>query len=326
MTRTKAIRVHQTGGPEVLRLEEIEVPAPGPGEALIHHTAIGVNYIDTYHRSGLYALNLPTGLGSEGAAIVEAIGPGVMEVSVGDRVAYASGPVGAYAGRRVIPADRLVRIPSSISDEQAASMMLKGLTAQYLLRRTCRVKPGDTILVHAAAGGVGIILSQWARHLGATVIGTAGSDEKVAIAKANGCTHAINYRVEKFSEAVRRITDGRGVEVVYDGVGKDTFVESLDCLAPFGLMASFGNASGPVAPFNIMLLAQKGSLFLTRPTLFTYIQRREDLVAGAEELFGVVSMGVVRVEVQQRFPLAEAARAHEELEARRTVGSTVLMP
>jgi NADPH2:quinone reductase len=326
MTRTKAIRVHQTGGPEVLRLEEIEVPPPGRGEALIRHTAIGVNYIDTYHRSGLYALNLPTGLGSEGAAIVEAIGPGVTEASVGDRVAYASGPVGAYAGWRVIPADRLVRIPSSISDDQAASMMLKGLTAQYLLRRTYRVKPGDRILVHAAAGGVGSILAQWARHLGATVIGTAGSDEKVAIAKAHGCAHAVNYRVEKFSEAVRRITEGRGVHAVYDGVGKDTFVESLDCLAPFGLMASFGNASGPVAPFNIMLLAQKGSLFLTRPTLFTYIQRREDLVAGAEELFGVVSMGVVRVEVKQRFPLAEAARAHEALEARRTVGSTVLMP
>ncbi|MGE4053800.1 MAG: quinone oxidoreductase [Vicinamibacterales bacterium] len=324
--KTKAIRVHQTGGPEVLRFEEVELPPPGAGDVLIRQTAIGLNYIDTYHRSGLYPLPLPTGLGSEGAGIVEQVGPNVTDLAVDDRVAYASGPLGAYAERRIVPADRLVRLPPAISDDQAASMMLKGMTAQYLLRRTYRVKAGDTILVHAAAGGVGLIVCQWARHLGATVIGTAGSDEKLATARAHGCNHVINYRTEKFSEAVKRITNGKGVQVVYDGVGKDTFIESLDCLMPLGMMVSFGNASGPVAPVNIMLLAQKGSLFLTRPTLFTHILKREDLVASAEDLFGTVASGDVTIKVNQRYPLAEAARAHADLEARKTTGSTVLVP
>jgi len=322
----KAIRVHETGGPEVLRWEDVEVPAPGQGEVLIHHTAVGLNYIDTYHRSGLYPLPLPTGLGSEAAGIVEAVGAGVTGFKTGDRVAYGSGSPGAYAEKKVALADRLVKIPAGVTDEQAASMMLKGMTAQYLVRRTYKVKAGDAILVHAAAGGVGVILCQWAHHLGATVIGTVGSDAKGAVAKAHGCTHVINYRTTKFLEEVKQLTDGKGVQVVYDGVGKDTFLESLDCLAPLGLMASFGNASGPVPPFNIGLLAQKGSLFLTRPTLFTYVQKREDLVATAEELFGVVGKGAVTIEVNQRYALKDAAQAHRDLEARKTTGSTVLIP
>jgi NADPH2:quinone reductase len=322
----KAIRVHETGGPEVLRWEDVEVPAPGQGEVLIHHTAVGLNYIDTYHRSGLYPLPLPTGLGSEAAGIVEAVGAGVTGFKTGDRVAYGSGSPGAYAEKKVALADRLVKIPAGVTDEQAASMMLKGMTAQYLVRRTYKVKAGDTILVHAAAGGVGLILCQWAHHLGATVIGTVGSDAKGAVAKAHGCTHVINYRTTKFLEEVKQLTDGKGVQVVYDGVGKDTFLDSLDCLAPLGLMASFGNASGPVPPFNIGLLAQKGSLFLTRPTLFTYVQKREDLVATAEELFGVVGKGAVTIEVNQRYALKDAAQAHRDLEARKTTGSTVLIP
>lgn len=323
---SRAIRVHEPGGPDVLRWEEVDVPEPGPGQVLIRHTAIGLNYIDTYHRSGLYPQPLPTGLGTEGAGVVEAVGPEVGEFTPGDRVAYGSGPLGAYSERRVVPAERLVPIPDGISDEQAASMMLKGMTAQYLLRRTYRVKPGDTILVHAAAGGVGLILCQWAKFLGATVIGTVGSEEKGALARAHGCSHVINYRTSKFPEEVKRLTHGRGVPVVYDGVGKDTFLDSLDCLQTFGLMASFGNASGAVPPFNIMALAQKGSLFLTRPTLFTYIQKREDLIATADDLFGVVLSGDVTIEVNQRYPLAEARRAHEDLEARKTTGSTVLVP
>ncbi len=323
---SKAIQVHEPGGPDVLRWEDVEVPEPGPGQVLIRHTAIGLNYIDTYHRSGLYPQPLPTGLGTEAAGIVEAVGPGVVELGAGDRVAYGSGPLGAYSERRVAPADRLVRLPEGITDEQAASMMLKGMTAQYLLRRTYRVKAGDTILVHAAAGGVGLILCQWARHLGAQVIGTVGSDQKGALARAHGCAHVINYRTSTFSEEVKRLTDGRGVPVVYDGVGKDTFLDSLDCLQTFGMMVSFGNASGAVPPFNIATLAQKGSLFLARPTLFTYIQKREDLLATADDLFGVVLSGEVRIEVNQRYPLAEARRAHEDLEARKTTGSTVLVP
>jgi len=323
---SKAIRVHEVGGPEVLRWEDVDVPAPGPGQVVIRHGAIGLNYIDTYHRSGLYPQPLPTGLGTEGAGVVEAIGPGVTEFRPGDRVAYGSGPLGAYSERRVMPAERLVPIPDGVSDDLAASMMLKGMTAQYLLRRTYRVKSGETILVHAAAGGVGLILCQWAKYLGATVIGTVGSDEKAALARASGCTHVINYRTSKFPDEVKRITNGRGVPVVYDGVGKDTFLDSLDCLQPFGLMASFGNASGAVPPFNIMTLAQKGSLFLTRPTLFTYIAKREDLIATADDLFGVVLSGDVRIGVNQRYPLSEARRAHEDLEARRTTGSTVLIP
>jgi NADPH2:quinone reductase len=323
---TNAIRVHETGGPDALTWEAVELPAPGPGEVVLRHTAIGLNYIDTYHRSGLYPQPLPTGIGSEAAGIVEALGPGVSDLAPGDRVAYASGPLGAYAERRVAPADRLVRIPDEITDEQVASMMLKGMTAQYLLKRTYQVKPGDTILVHAAAGGVGLILSQWARHLGARVIGTAGSDEKAALALANGCAHAINYRATRFADEVKRLTGGAGVQVVYDGVGKDTFLDSLDCLAPFGLMASFGSASGAVAPVNIMLLAQKGSLFLTRPTLFTHIQKRHDLVATADDLFDAVRAGAVTITVNQRYRLADAVRAHADLEARKTTGSTVLLP
>ena len=323
---TKAIRVHEAGGPEVLRWEDVDVPAPGPGDVLIRHTAIGLNYIDTYHRSGLYPLPLPTGLGCEGAGVVEAVGPGVTDLRTGERVAYGSLSPGAYAEKRLAPADRLVKIPEGITDDQAASMMLKGMTAQYLVRRTYRVKAGDTVLMHAAAGGVGLILCQWAHHLGATVIGTVGSDAKGAVARAHGCTHVINYRTTKFAEDVKRLTDGKGVQVVYDGVGKDTFLDSLDCLAPLGLMASFGNASGPVAPFNIALLAQKGSLFVTRPTLFTYVQKREDLLASAGELFEVVSTGAVTVEINQRYALKDAAEAHRDLEARKTTGSTVLIP
>jgi len=322
----KAIRIHKTGGPEVLSWDDVDVPAPKAGEALVRHTAIGLNYIDTYHRSGLYPLPMPTSIGGEGAGVVEAVGDGVKEVAVGDRVAYGNSPPGAYAEKRVLPAHRLVKLPTGVSDRQAASMMLKGLTSWYLIRRTHRVKPGETILMHAAAGGVGLILCQWAKHLGATVIGTVGSDDKVAVAKAHGCAHVINYRKEKFPERVKEITGGKGVPVVYDGVGKDTFEGSLDCLAPLGLMASFGNASGPVGPVNIMLLAQKGSLFLTRPTLFTYVAKREDLVAAADELFEVVGKGIVKIEVNQSYALKDAAQAHRDLESRKTTGSTVLLP
>jgi NADPH2:quinone reductase len=323
----KAIRVHETGGPDVMRWEEVEIPAPKAGEVVLRQTAVGLNYIDTYHRSGLYTLPLPTGLGGEGAGVVEDVGPGVTDLRPGDRVAYGNAPPGSYAEKRIIPADRLVKLPAGISDEQAASMMLKGMTAQYLLRRTYRAQAGDTVLVHAAAGGVGLILCQWAKHLGVTVIGTTSTDEKAALAKANGCHHVIKYDASmKFADEVKRLTGGRGVRVVYDGVGKDTFVESLDCLQPFGLMASFGNASGPVPPVNIMLLAQKGSLFLTRPTLFTYVQKREDLVATADDLFGVVLAGGVKISVNQRYALKDAAQAHRDLEARKTTGSTVLLP
>jgi NADPH2:quinone reductase len=320
------MRIHKTGGPEVLSWDDVEVAAPKEGEALVRHTAIGLNYIDTYHRSGLYPLPMPTSIGGEGAGIVEALGPGVSDIAVGDRVAYGNSPPGAYAEKRVMPAHRLVRLPKEINDRQAASMMLKGLTTQYLIRRTYRVKAGDTILMHAAAGGVGLILCQWAKHLGATVIGTVGSDDKVAIAKAHGCDHVINYRREKFPDRVKEITGGKGVPVVYDGVGKDTFEASLDCLSPLGLMASFGNASGAVPPVNIGLLAQKGSLFLTRPTLFTYVAKRADLVAAAEELFDVVRKGAVKIEINQVYELKDAAQAHRDLESRKTTGSTVLLP
>jgi NADPH:quinone reductase len=310
-----------------MRWEDVDLPAPAHGEVVVRHTAVGLNYIDTYHRSGLYPLPLPTGLGGEGAGLIEAVGPGVTDFVAGDRVAYGSAPPGSYSERRVVPVNRLVKIPAGVTDEQAASMMLKGMTAQYLLRRTYRVQGGDTILVHAAAGGVGLILCQWARHLGATVIGTVGSPEKAVLAKAHGCNHVINYRTTtKYSDEVKQFTGGEGVRVVYDGVGQDTFLESLDCLMPFGLMASFGNASGPVAPINIMLLAQKGSLFLTRPTLFTYVQRREDLVASAQDLFDVVAKGAVKIEVHQRYALKDATQAHRDLEDRKTTGSTVLIP
>lgn len=319
------IRIHQNGGPEQMRWEEVTVGDPGPGEVRVRNTAIGLNFIDTYHRSGLYQLPLPLVLGSEGAGVVEAVGPKVKEFKVGDRVAYAQ-PIGAYAEVLLRPVARLVKIPAGIKDETAAAMMLKGMTAWYLCRRTYRVKKGDTIVVHAAAGGVGQILCQWAKHLGATVIGTVGSDEKVALAKKAGCKHVVVMSREKLSERVKAITKGRGVPVVYDGVGKDTFMESLDCLAPLGLMASFGNASGAVAPVNIGILAQKGSLFLTRPTLVNYTSAREDLLTAARELFAVVKKGAVKITINQRYPLREAAQAHRDLESRKTTGSTVLLP
>ena len=324
---SKAIRIHATGGPEQLRWEEVEVPAPAAGEALIRQTAVGVNYIDVYHRTGLYPVaGPPSGIGMEGAGVVEAVGPGVGEVAAGDRVAYAGGPIGAYAERRVMPADRLVKLPEGISDRQAAAIMLKGMTAEYLLRRTHRVERGETILFHAAAGGVGLIACQWAKHLGATVIGTAGSDEKAELARAHGCDHVIVYSRESFPERVRALTGGAGVPVVYDSVGAATFDGSLDCLAPLGLLVSFGNASGPVPPFNLAMLSMKGSLFITRPTLMTYTAKREDLVASASALFEVVRSGAVKVEINQTYPLAEAARAHRDLEARKTTGSTLLLP
>lgn len=319
------IRIHQNGGPEQMRWEEVIIGDPGPGEVRVRNTAIGLNFIDTYHRSGLYPMPLPMVLGSEGAGVVEAVGPKVKEFKVGDRVAYAQ-PIGAYAEVLIRPVARLVKIPAGVKDETAAAMMLKGMTAWYLCRRTYRVKKGDTIVVHAAAGGVGQILCQWAKHLGATVIGTVGSDEKVALAKKVGCKHAVVMSREKLSERVKAITKGKGVPVVYDGVGKDTFMESLDCLQPRGIMASFGNASGAVPPVNIGILAQKGSLFLTRPTLVNYTSSREDLLTAARELFAVVKKGAVKIAVNQRYPLREAAQAHRDLESRKTTGSTVLLP
>jgi NADPH2:quinone reductase len=324
--RTHAIRIHRTGGPEVLSWEEIDLPEPRPGEVRVRQTAIGVNYIDTYHRSGLYPLpELPAVLGREAAGVVEALGPGVAGLRAGDRVAYALWP-GAYAELRNIPAAVLVPVPAGIDDRTAAAMMLKGLTAQYLLRRTHRVRAGEAILVHAAAGGVGSIACRWARHLGATVIGTVGTRDKAERARAHGCEHVIVYTEEDFVERVRAITAGAGVRVVYDSVGKDTFERSLDCLAPLGLMVSFGQSSGPVPPLAVGTLAEKGSLFLTRPTLQSYIAGREELLRAAEELFAVVREGAVRIDVNQTYPLREAARAHRDLEGRRTVGSSVLLP
>ncbi len=324
---THAIRIHHYGGPEMLRWEEVAVGDPGPGELRIRHGAIGLNYIDVYHRTGLYPLPaLPWTLGMEGAGRVEAVGPGVSEFKVGDRVAYASPPVGAYAEVRLMPADRVVALPDAIDERAAAAMLLQGMTAQYLLRRSYRVQAGDTILLHAAAGGVGLIASQWARHLGATVIGTVGSEAKATLARAHGCDHVIDYRRENIVERVREITGGAGVAVVYDSVGKDTFTDSLDCLRPLGMMVSFGNASGPVPAFEPGLLAAKGSLFFTRPSLMHYTARRADLLASAAELFAVVTSGAVKLEVNQTYPLAETAQAHRDLEARQTTGSTVLLP
>jgi len=323
----KAIRIHEYGGPEVMRWEEVEIGEPGPGQLRVRHGAVGLNYIDIYHRTGLYSLPaLPWTLGMEGAGQVEAVGDGVSEFKVGDRVAYASPPVGAYAEVRLIPADRVVALPTAIDDRTAAAMMLQGMTAQFLLRRTYRVQAGDTILLHAAAGGVGLLISQWARHLGATVIGTVGSDQKAELARAHGCHHVIVYSRENFVERVREVTDGQGVAVVYDSVGRETFMGSLDCLRPLGMMVSFGNASGPAPSFEPGILAAKGSLFLTRPTLMTYTAKRADLLASAAELFDVVGHGDVRVEIRQTYPLAEAAQAHRALEARQTTGSTVLLP
>ena len=320
-----AMRIYEHGGPEKLRWEQVEVGAPGEGQVRVRNKAVGLNFVDTYQRSGLYPMPLPFTPGSEGAGVVEAVGPKVKEFKVGDRVAYSS-PIGAYAEVVLRPAARLVKIPAGVDERTAAAMMLKGLTTQYLIRRTYRVKKGDTILMHAAAGGVGLILCQWAKALGATVIGTVGSDEKAALAKKAGCKHVIVTSREKFVDRVKEITKGKGVPVVYDGVGKDTFMDSLDCLSPLGLMASFGNASGAVTQFNPGVLAAKGSLFLTRPTLNTYSASREDLVKGASELFAVVKSGKVKISINQTYPLKDAAQAMSDLESRKTTGSTVLIP
>ncbi len=321
-----AIRFHRTGGPEVLQWEEVGVGEPGPGEVRVRHAAVGLNFIDTYHRSGLYPVPLPSGIGLEGAGTVETLGPGVTHLQVGDRVAYAGGPLGAYSEARLIPADRLIRLPDSLSFETGAAMMLQGLTAAYLLRRTFRVQKGDTVLIHAAAGGVGLIACQWAKALGATVIGTVSTEAKAELARAHGCDHPILYTREDFARRVRDITGGEGVPVVYDGIGKDTFTGSLDSLRPLGTMVSFGNASGPVGLIDPLLLSQKGSLFFTRPTLMHYTARRADLEALATELLGVLTSGQVKIEVHQRFPLQQAAAAHIALEGRQTTGSTVLLP
>ncbi|MFC7051343.1 quinone oxidoreductase family protein [Hansschlegelia quercus] len=322
----KAIRIHQTGGVDALKFEDVDIPAPAKGEAAIRHTAIGVNFIDVYHRTGLYPQATPFTLGSEGAGVVTAVGEAVTDVAVGDRVAYAGGPLGAYATERVIPADKLVKIPAGVSDEIAAAAMLKGMTAQYLLRRTFKVGPEHTILFHAAAGGVGQIACQWAAHLGATVIGTAGGPEKVALAKTKGCSHVIDYRSEDFVAKVREITEGKGVDVVYDSVGKDAFPGSLDCLKPRGLWASFGQSSGVVPDFSIGLLSQKGSLYATRAGLPHYTATRPELLATAEDLFDVIASGAVIIDIGRRVPLSQAAEAHKALEGRETTGSTILLP
>lgn len=322
---TKAIRIHTHGGPEVMKYENVPTPEPGPGEALIRHAAIGLNYIDVYFRTGLYkAPGMPLIIGQEGAGTVTAVGAGVTSVEPGDRVAYA-GPLGGYATDRVLPADRLVKLPDAIGFETGAAMMLQGMTAQYLLRRTYRVQAGETIVVHAAAGGVGLILCQWAKHLGATVIGVVSSAEKAALAHANGAAHTVIGAANLAAE-VKKITGGAMVPVVYDSVGKDTWNASLDCLAPLGLMISYGNASGPVPPFDLGVLSAKGSLYLTRPTLATYTAKRADLEAVAGDLFSVVGSGAVKIQVNQSFPLADAAKAHIALESRQTTGSTVLIP
>jgi NADPH2:quinone reductase len=322
----KAIRIEKQGGPEVMELRDIELPPPGKGELRIRHTAIGLNFIDTYHRSGLYPVKLPSGLGMEAAGVVEALGEGVTDFRIGDRVAYGSGPIGAYAQENNVAAGRTAKIPDGVSDEAAAAMMLKGMTAQFLLRQTFKVSKGDTILWHAAAGGVGLIATQWAKHLGCTVIGTVGTDDKVAIAKAHSCDHVINYRTENVVERVKDITGGKKLPVVYDGVGKDTFLTSLDCLHPRGLLVSFGNASGPVTGVDLGILAAKGSLFVTRPTMFHYTATDAEFKAVAQDLFDVVAKGGVRIEINQRYKLADAAQAHRDLEARKTTGATVLVP
>jgi NADPH2:quinone reductase len=324
MART--VRFHEKGGPEVLRVEDLPVGDPGPGEARVRQTAIGVNFIDTYHRSGLYPLPLPSGIGSEAAGIVEAVGTGVSVVRPGDRVAYAGGAPGAYAELRVLPADRLVRIPEGVSEEQAAAMMLKGMTVQYLIRRTYPVKANDVVLWHAAAGGVGLIACQWLKAIGATVIGTAGSDEKAALAREHGADHVIVYTREQFPARVRELTGGRGVPVVFDSVGKSTFMGSLDCLRPRGMLVAFGNASGAIPPFDLLLLSQKGSLYVTRPTLASYTANRAELEETAAELFEVVRSGKVAIEIGRTYPLEEAASAHRDLESRKTTGSVVLLP
>lgn len=322
----KAIKFHKTGGPEVMQYEDITLDAPGPGEVRLRHTAIGVNYLDTYYRSGAYPLPLPSGLGSEAAGVVEAVGEGVTTLKVGDRVAYGAGPIGSYSQARNMPANRLSKLPDTISDETAAAMMLKGMTVRYLLRETYKVKAGETILWHAVAGGVGLIAVQWAKHLGVRVIGTTSSPEKAALAKSMGCDEVINYTSENVAERVRELTDGKGVPVVYDGVGQATLNASLDSLSPFGLLVNFGSASGPVTGFDTGILAAKGSLYLTRPGLNTYFDSDEALQANVADLFDVVGSGAVRIEVNQTYPLADAVKAHQDLEGRKTTGSTILLP
>ncbi len=322
---TKAVRFHKTGGPEVLQLDDVQVGAPGQGQVRVRHTAIGVNFVDTYQRTGLYPMQLPQVAGNEGAGVVEAVGPGVTSLKAGDRVAY-TGQIGSYCGERLLPAERLVKIPEGVSDEQAASMMLKGMTVQYLIHRTYAVKAGDTVLWHAAAGGVGLIACQWLKALGATVIGTVGSAEKAKLAKAHGADHVIDYGKENFVARVKEITGGKGVPVVYDSVGKTTWEGSLDCLRPLGMWVTFGNASGPVPPLNTLVLAQKGSLFLTRPTLATYTASRADLEMTSKSLFDIVRSGKVKIEISARYKLADAAQAHRDLEGRKTTGSVILLP
>jgi NADPH:quinone reductase len=322
---TRAIRIYETGGPEKLQWEEVTVGVPGDGQVRVRHTAVGVNFVDTYHRSGLYPVPLPSGLGSEGAGVVETVGPGVSVFQPGDRVAYAGGPPGSYAEARVMATDRLIKLPDDIPDQVAAAMLLKGMTTQYLIRRTYPVQPGDTVLLHAAAGGVGLIACQWLKALGATVIGTVGSDEKAALAMAHGCDHPIVYTREDFPTRVRDLTGGQGVPVVYDSVGKTTFPGSLDCLKPRGLLVSFGNASGPVPPFELSLLTQKGSLFVTRPTLATYTATRTELEATAGELFDVVRSGKVKIAVRHTYRLRDAQQVHHDLENRKTTGSIVMV-
>ncbi len=322
----KAIRFHQPGGPDVLVWDDVQVGDPGPGEVRVRHHAVGVNYIDVYQRAGLYKVPLPSGVGSEGAGVVEALGAGVADLKTGDRVAYASAPIGAYSEVRLYPANRLVKLPPAISFETAAAMMLKGMTVQYLIRRTFKVQRGMTVLWQAAAGGVGLIACQWLKSLGVTVIGTVGSDAKAAVAKAHGCDYPVVYTRENFVERVKEITAGKGVPVVYDSVGKDVFTGSIDSLSPLGMYVNFGNASGPVPPVEPLLLSQKGSLYMTRPTLVTYTAKRDDLLASANELFEVVQSGTVKIEIDQRRALKDAAQAHRDLEARKTTGSTILLP
>jgi NADPH2:quinone reductase len=322
----KAIRIFKTGGPEVMEYVDVEVGAPGPGEARLRNVACGLNFSDVYFRSGLYPQPMPCGLGIEGAGVVEAVGEGVSHVKPGDRVAYAMRPTGAYAQVRVVPASILVRLPDEIGFETAAAMTLKGLTVQYLFNRTYRLHGDETILFHAAAGGVGLIACQWAKALGVTMIGTVGSDEKAALAKAHGCTHTVNYKKENFVERVREITGGEGVPVVYDSIGKDTFTASLDCLSPLGMMVSFGATSGPVPPFSLSDLALRGSLFVTRPMLNNYAAKREDLDSMAADLFSMLKAGKIRVDVNQRYALRDAVQAHRDLESRKTTGSSILIP
>ncbi|MEK6352648.1 MAG: quinone oxidoreductase [Burkholderia cenocepacia] len=322
----KAIRYDQPGGPDVMKWVDVDVGAPKAGEVRIRQHAVGLNYIDVYFRTGLYPQPLPGGLGMEAAGEVTAVGDGVTAFKIGDRVAYVGQPPGAYAQERVMPAERVVKLPDGISYDDAASVMLQGLTAHYLLRRTYPVKAGDTILIHAAAGGVGLLVCQWAKALGATVIGTVGSDEKAELAKAHGCDHPIVYTRENFTQRVKAITNGAGVPVVYDSIGKDTYIGSLDCLAPLGYFVSFGNASGPLPPIDSKEFSSRGSLFFTRPTLFSYIAKRADLDAAATELFDVILSGKVKTSINQRYPLAEVGRAHADLEARKTTGSTILVP